>query len=372
MKSIAAWFSRLAEATADSSLAVQHFRMILPAGSPLDLDGWLLATERGGPLPESIHSVGPELLEFLHLPDVHSESQVLDYRHRLASELAALFSLALGRRVSIKNELAFRHSENQVTFMPFSQVVDQGLDAPIPQDAVERIKKRLLATVGLSDDDQEVLGAACAAYHGALILFDKEPRAAYTLLITGIEVLSRRYGQPPTHWSAWESADEWDAFFEECDLLPQQSAALREKLLRDKQLRLGLTFRNYASSRPASAFWRQDVEQWFVGLDANSGKWLPKTKGQSHKISDYVTEDRGVLRRRLGQSYQLRSSLVHESTWVELMSLARPIPGEGNTTGPLPFPVLRYLLADLIDTELLERSGPRIEPDFKYFAKEPR
>lgn len=139
----------------------------------------------------------------------------------------------------------------------------------------------------------------------------------------------------------------------------------------NKQLRLGATFRGYASARLSDDFWSKPLEQWIYGINANDGYWLPPVKLQSRSISDVLPKDRPGLRRSLGRSYALRSSVVHEADWVELMTLASPPAPPLDLSRPLPFPILREILAELIWLELSSRSTPCQLPDFQLLRQHP-
>lgn len=253
----------------------------------------------------------------------------------------------------------------KVVFQPAAQIVDQDLLGPLPDDAKKRISTYVTAIAGLLPEDQEAIGAAGSAYHGALILFDKEPRAAYTLLVGGIEALSRRYGSPPTDWEDWEAASYWDNLFSTQGLTVEQSSAIRARLMDDRQLRCGATFRAYASTKPRDSFWERTIDQWVYGSDANTGAWLPPTKMKSRKIADLLPHDRTILKRSLAHTYQLRSSVVQESAWFDLMTLGQPLTKMNQGDRALSFPILRTLLSELIWVEIASRTTPAVLPNFQ-------
>ena len=319
-----------------------------------------------GLLSNSLHATCPESLSVMRLPDLPHREVNLHDRHRLGADLACVLSLALDRRVVVPNDLAVRIPPlEKVIFMPVSQVVDLGILGPLPSDAKHRINAYISSVAGLAQKDQEVIGAAASAYHGAILLFDKEPRAAYTLLIAGVEVLSRRYGSPPSGWANWEESANWDEFFTAQGLTAEQAAGFRDRLMHDKQLRLAATFQDYASTRVGENFWDRPLDQWIYGIDANTGAWLPPTKVRACCVSDFLSLDRASLKRSLARSYSLRSSVVHEAQWVEMMTLAQLPVQPPQSQRVLPFPVLRALLAELIWIEIAAHALPIALPDFQ-------
>jgi hypothetical protein len=307
---------------------------------------------------------GQESWSVIRLPDLPQREENLQARHRLGADLASVLSLALGRRIIVPVDQDIQELD-KVHFLPVAQIVDKGILGPLPADAKERIIRYFIAVAGLNAVDQEVIGAAASAYHGALLLFDREPRSAYTLLVAGIEVLSRKYGSPPIDWASWEESTEWDKFFIAHAMTQEQIDALRIRLMRDKQLRLGATFRNYGSNRVDDSFWNKILEQWIPGIDANTGPSLPRRMVKACRVSDLLSADRASLSKALSNSYQLRSSVVHESKWVELMPLAQFQKQPLQSHQALPFPLLRELLADLIWTEISSRTSPTELPKFQ-------
>jgi len=366
MKALISWLHRLAEITPENGPAVDIFRLSVPGFEPLDVANWLLSIDPQGSLPYDVRSSGPESLSLIRFPDLPGRKTILHERHRLGADLACLISLALERRVVIPHEIGINISQlNQHIFQPFSQIIDRSILGPVPDDPKRRIESYLSGMAGLAQDDLATIGAASSAYHAALLLFDREARVAYTLLVAGIEVLSRNYGSPPTDWSEWEESSDWETFITAQGLTSSQAGAIREKLMKDKQLRLGATFRNYAASRLSDGFWEKPWEEWIYGIDANKSRWLPTNPLAARTIGDILPNDRIGLRKALGRSYGLRSSVVHTAEWVELLMLAPPPVPELDLGRPLPFAILRAILAELIWLEISSRSKPCRLPDFQ-------
>lgn len=371
MKSLVAWLHRLASVTPEAGPSIEYFRVFVPGSDPLDIENWLFAVDPQGPVGITPQATGPESWSLLRLPDLPEKKANIDDRHRLGADLACLLSLALDRRVIVPVDFPIQLPQQQLHFHPVAQIVDQTIQGHLPIDAKHRVGTYFSAVAGLTTEDQENIGAACTAYHGALLLFDREPRAAYTLLITGIEVLSRKYGSPPTKWDDWESSSDWDDFLVTHGLSTEQAEAIRARLMTDKQLRLGLTFRTYASTRPRDSFWETPLDQWIYGIDAQTGAWLPPAKMSTRKVSDLMPADRTLLKKALATSYQLRSSVVHEAEWVNLMMLGQPIAQQDRQQWALSFPILRTLLAELIWVEISERTSPAALPDFQLLRQAP-
>lgn len=371
MKALVEWLRRLATVRPEPGPSVDYFRVFVNGSSPLDVEAWLFSVDPMGRLPHAPYATGPESWSVLRLPDARrQEANVFD-RHRLASELGCLLSLALGRRVLVPVDLALQLTSNQVVFQPFAHLVDQSLGGPVPDDAKERISVYLSAVAGLAPEDQETIGAASTAYQGALLLFDREPRAAYTLLIAGIETLAQTYGSPPTSWDSWESAQEWDNLLQSLALSGEQAQTVRSRLLADKHLRLSLTFRTYGAARAREAFWDASLEQWISGIDPETGDWLPLKKMSTRKIADVLPKDRDMFAKALAASYNLRSAVVHRAQWVDLMTLGQPFSQPFDPKRPLSFPVLRQLLAELIWVEIAERTSSVALPDFQLLRTAP-
>lgn len=366
MKSLVSWLHRLADITPDGGPVVHLFRVLVPGFQPLDVVNWLLSVDPQGSLPFDIHASGPESLSMIRLPDLPGREANIHERHQLGADLASLFSLALNVRVTIPHVLDINVPQlNKHIFQPFSQIIDRNILGPIPNEPKQRIETYLSKIAGLAEDDLGTISAASSAYHASLLLFDREARVAYTLLVAGIEILSRKYGAPPTDWTEWDESDSWDNFIGTQQLTSGQAAAIRERLMKDKHLRLGATFRNYAAYRLSDAFWEKPWEEWIYGINANQGTWLPANPLKARIISDILPKDRIGLQRALGKSYGLRSSIVHEGDWVELLSLSPPPVPALDLNRPLPFAILRAILAELIWYEISTHSQPCCLPDFQ-------
>ncbi|OQW41793.1 MAG: hypothetical protein A4S08_12115 [Proteobacteria bacterium SG_bin4] len=363
MKSLANWLKRLALITGEAGPKFNYFRVFVSGNKAIDIDSWLFTID-----PQHSVSSESEFWSVLRLPEPDALEMDIKNRHRFAVDLACVLSLALERRVIVPIDIPVPSSAETIEFFSLAEIVDQGIQAPIPVDAKSRVINYVTAIAGLSSEDQDIIGAASTAYYGALLLFDREPRAAYTLLITGIELLSRKYGNPPTNWHEWELSKEWDTLFDAQGLSSEQRDIFRTKLLKDKYLRLSMTFQDYASSRILDSFWDKPLDQWINGIDASTGERLPGRLMKARKVSDFIQKDRAVLKNRLKKSYDLRSSVVHQSCWLDLIKLGQFTPNADQLSSlPLSFPILRILLAELIWIEISERSTSAELPNFQLF-----
>jgi hypothetical protein len=210
----------------------------------------------------------------------------------------------------------------------------------------------------LDQEVEAVIATAINLHYGAVLLFDRDLAAAYTLIIAGIETLSRQFGAPPADWSAWDRAEHWDKFINKNGLSAEQGDALREDLMKDRQLRPKETFVNYAVSRLPDALWSTSWQDYLYSVDAGAGSWKEGDWQPAKQMRDFLPEDRVTLRDCLHRSYNARSSFVHTGQRVvnvasQLRELVTPASGDR----PLGFAVLCSILSALIFVELDENSG---------------
>lgn len=367
MENLARWLRRLND-KAPSEVARMTLRLFVPGHSVMDIDGWLLTTEQPTAVPPGFRSGLPESMALLAYVDEEEFSKNVAIQHQLSVDIAAAMSVALERRIDIPFEIALQvQGGNTVTFMPYGSIVDRVITGPLPNDSRSAIAAAFQQIYGLSKDDVAVIGSAASMFHGALLLYDRDIRSAYTLLVAGIETLSRKYGQPPSNWGSWEYSDEWDRFAAKYDLSNEQHDGLRARLMNDKQLRLKATFRSYASSRLAASFWDRPWNEWMYTLQVPQGVWEQATSHYTGQIRDFLTSDRSALGKALGSSYDLRSSYIHKGKWVDPIDLAFDPRSQVDMRGPLPFAILRSILRELIITEMRERSQPTVLPDVKLY-----
>ena len=216
------WLERVRESNSESLLAEHQFRIAVPGETALAFESNLLRVEPRGVTTVNLGESAPRAWSLLYIPDLATtvENASTNLRYAIGAELSGLMSLALGRRIVIANDVHLKiPAANLQFFSPVSHVTDLGLQGPLPSDVAIRINRILDVVARLQREHLLPLGAALSAFHGAILLFDREPRAAYTLLITGIELLSRKYGTPPSNWSDWEESPSWDVLFDNSQLI---------------------------------------------------------------------------------------------------------------------------------------------------------
>lgn len=356
MESLAAWLTRLAGAK-PNDLVRTVLRIFIPGQAVMNFDDWLMTTEQPTAVPLGFRGSYPESMALLAYPDEAGYAQNAVHHHRLSADIAAAMSVALERRIEIPYEIAARADGlDTMTFMPFGGMTDRGITGPLPSDPLSPVAEIFRQIAGLAKDELASIGSAAAMFHGALLLHDKDIRSAYTLIVAGIEALSRQYGQPPSNWYAWELHGEWDAFTIAYGLSEDQADALRERLMTNHQFRLKATFRSYASSRLRSSFWEQPWVEWMYPFRMPQGQWAAPEKLHEGRVCDFLPTDRVDLSRALGRSYDLRSSYVHKGTWFGPLELTLNPAAPVDVARPLPFAVLRAILRELILVELAEHT----------------
>ena len=147
---------------------------------------------------------------------------------------------------------------------------------------------------------------------------------------------------------------------------------LRERLMKDRQLRLNETFAAYASATlPDSAWdggWRHWTYELWMPEGVFVGNWEPEIP-----IDELLPRDRAVLKASLRRSYRARSGFVHAGDRMgdgtnELL-LVHPAPEADQRVS---FAALRYLLRSLIDDEIRTRSaGDGVVPNLMMTLEEP-
>lgn len=365
MRTLIDWLRRI-EAAEPATLAVSQYRVWVPGLAPLGLTDWLIHCEPQPGPPQPAEGSSPTALSVVRILEIPAFAENVNVRHRLGAELAGLLTLALDRRVELAHEIFIHVPQlGRVIPMPFTQIVDRTVIGPLPNDSRARIESLLVTFSGLGEADLDVLAAALSVYHSAILLFDKDARAAYALLVSGIELLSREYGTPPTSWADWDQAATWDAFLTEVGVSHQQADAVRTRLLEDKQLRLKATFRGYASTRLPSSFWDTPWQQWTYGINANEQRWTDAVPDPVRPLRDLLPEDRAGLSKALGKSYDLRSAFVHQGDWLELFQFTTRAGTPVTLDAALPFSIMRVILAQLIRVEAQARSKPRPLPDIQ-------
>jgi hypothetical protein len=146
-------------------------------------------------------------------------------------------------------------------------------------------------------------------------------------------------------------------FIETNHLSDTQAAALRETLMRDRQLRLNETFANYASITLPESFFDQQWRDWVFKYTMPDGTFDGGTWQDPKPVEELVPRDRAALKRALKRSYVARSGFVHSADRaVNLVTevAAHTIP---DRIERLSFVGLRLVLHALINHELRTRSS---------------
>ena len=365
MKTTAEWINRLIQAEfhaeGNPALLVQnlaecHFQVLIPGFQPLVIQDSLIAVSPVGltaPRPGDCCPLSRSIFRFL---DTKDESRAMETHQQLVSELAALLTLISDRRVEIAHELSMRvDGKGGTIFTGYGSVYERKLLGPMGGDIDKLLLASLSRVVSLPEPDLSVIGAACSLHHSAALLFERDIRSAYLLLVAGIEVLSRQFGEPPSDWKSWDSSTSWDKFMSDVALNSTQEQSLRNRLMDDRQLRLKATFRNYGARGLPDSFWDEDWKDWMYPIDASRGFWTEPSVISQKKIKDLLPQDRHFLSECLGKSYDLRSGLVHRGVSLQISAGALPHDNKLDEIKPLPFSILRTILASLIKTEISKR-----------------
>jgi hypothetical protein len=373
MKHLTDWINRLRQNEIQSrenpnapSLAEYCFHIMVPGFKPLEIHKSLITVQPLGRVNPRPGDSGPTSVSVWRFPDTNDPHRPFEIHQQLVSEMAAILTLATERRIEIAREFALRvEGQNNTVLSGYGCTYDRRLHGPMNDNTNTLFIEWLSKVISLPEPHLSVIGAACSLHHGAVLLFEKDIRSAYLLLVAGIEVLSRQYGTPPTNWGDWEESRQWDNFMSKTNLISDQQVALRAKLMEDRNLKLQATFRNYGSCSLPDAFWDEDLKDWSYPIDSNSGYWHQPDVLSEKKIKDVFPKDRRLLAKCLGESYDLRSGLVHRGNNIELLDVVIPHDQILKEVKPLPFSILRSILTSLIKHEVTKYSVETSLPDIK-------
>lgn len=368
MPLLTGWVAGLAGITRPDQLAASHHRVIHPGGQPLHGSG-LVRHQAVGPLQRP--GQPPEYLSLMSFfVPVGQESAL---RHGdLARALGALITFMVNRRVDVLAEVAISMEDQPdvATFLPIAGVPDRALLAPFDVDQArldQLLREHLALLAGLDEKDAEVISAALDMHYGACLLLDRDIASAYTLLVAGLEAMSRRFGRPPSDWSDWDQAATWDKFCAQNALSEEQAQALRDTLMRDRQLRLNETFATYASATLPDSFWDGRWQDWLYTLTMPAGTFTGGDWTPGASVEELVPRNRKLLKAALKRSYVARSGFVHagdRAVDINTEFMARVMPDH---VSRLSFPGLRLLLRGLIEHELRTRSsGEGVVPEIAF------
>jgi hypothetical protein len=362
------WVDRFRALDASTRPLLKMNRVSAP--SALSFEGSIV---RVAETSQSVYSFGawPARLSVLAWPDTVGPTLA---DHAVVAQLGALLTLATNRKIQVAagDTALDQEGSDQRFFLPVSQLPDRSLFGPIEGDVRESFEDVLTLLIGLPASDRKAIGAAVELHYAAVLLYELDLVAAYSLVVAGLEVLSREYETVPADWQSWEHASRFESVFEELSLGPEQVARLRNELLTDRQLRLRQGFARYVATSLGAQFWDLELQDFMPQLQTEpdgSMRFSGVIPGQSIRIGQLVPFDKPELMRRLLASYDARSSYVHAGErHLDLTSSVQS--RTGGTAGkprPLEFAGIRLILRELIWAELKARSIATTLPDVHLF-----
>lgn len=371
MRELRHWLTRLETLRADDA-AQYDIPLIAPGTTlPPDSEGFIGISPRSlfsGRIGDS-HPKYVALIRFLDSRE--GQKNVLRLR-ALATELGAALTFVTGRRMEIPHTIsAKQEGAPEVAFMAYDGIFDSRLQGPFESSLTVPLTAFLSKLGSLSDEHIATLGAALNLHYAATLLFDRDLSAAYVLLVSGIEMLSRAYGLPPERWEEWDQSQNWDAWMVETGIAGAQREALIRRLLKDKQLRLAETFSTYASTHLRPSFWDIDLDGWVYGITLPEGAHAAPNKASSRKIRECLDSDAAFLKKALKKSYEVRSGVVHSGNPVDFINSLLFSGNKVRPDAPLPFAILRSILVELIEAKLEEVASPSALPDVRIVFNEP-
>lgn len=370
MLNLVSWLNSLREAVKAGSpdnpprISRLHKRVIYPSQEPIHGAGFLRfqGLQR---YPRPGH--GNEALSVVswHLPYSGDPDHLAN--SLLARSVGAVLSLALDRSIEVPAELPWTVQDSGITsFLPLDVGYDRVLHGPLPEiNIINETFEELASKIGgLQEEDVVTIGSAIEMHYGACLIYKHDISSAYVLVVGALETLSARYADPAIDWNAWDKAPDWDEFAKQQDLTQEQRKALREKLLADRQIKLGERFANYVEGAFANRTWLQDWEEWTWSIDGSTGDFSGGGWAQNPNIRTSVPEEPRELRKAIKKSYAARSGFVHSGKQdINLPAEAARQVQSYEGKEPLPFTVLRAALARLIRQELDTRAGTFEFPD---------
>ncbi len=369
MKELANWLERLSHLGATRSPSANMHRVAAP--SAVHFDDSIVRFQDGQQRVSAFGSL-PVPLSVMVWPD--EESSLSFQSQVVASELGALLTLALNRRVQVSAAEAPLNLEGSTNrfFLPIAYIADSTLIAPIDVDVRASLEHRLAQVGGLRDFDRAAIGEATDLHYASALLYDIDLNASYALAVAGIERLSRAYGTDGSTWADWEQATRFDEIFTAIELNEHQAGTLRRELVKDRQLRLRQTFANYVIAALPGRFWTERIPAYMpqvTMMPDGSAEYVEMTFRGEDRVDSLLARDTKLLKRRLLRSYDARSGYVHQGTrGVGLLETIRArVPASADDSGPIDYAVLRAILRSLVLRELDARSDPIVLPDIKMF-----
>lgn len=356
MKELRECIERLRALKGRDAVVLHTYRLVVTAQARFKVNSIIRAepvlplsrVERPGTLPENTY-----LLQWADKQQAEKPNQFT--LGGLGVDFAAVLGLASGRKVAFADEISLRREDASfLTFLPLGVSLDGELYGPVKENVEQKTEIILQALAALPTIQADSLGGSIRMRNAACCLVDSDHSTAYGLLVMAIEVLSERFGEAPNTWDDWDQAPKWNTFAAINQFRDEQVQALRLALIGDKRVRLRRAFIEYASNNLNDEFWSAHYFGFTpsIELAQNTVSWLDK-EGQVHDegtMGDIITEGPAILKKRLGKSYDARSSYVHRGVRVnQLTSLVRHV---GTPSDPMPFSSLRRILDHLLWKEI--------------------
>ena len=209
----------------------------------------------------------------------------------------------------------------------------------------------------LSTKAATAVSAAIHLHYCASLLLTRDRTGAYALVVAGLETLAMSFGNPPTSWEDWDQSVDWDAFFADQQLSDQQAGALRQRLIRDKHMRLADTFATYAVDTLPEGFWDEAVSDYIWGVEGQSGEFIEGAWTPARPRDPRFGADPDLAKKAFKKAYQVRSQFMHAGKRTVTFSddMFGQAPGRERTV--LSFAQARAALRRLILIELDRRGS---------------
>ena len=298
------------------------------------------------------------LLQFLDEDPAHTD-QVEDLEVS-GSTLGGLLTLVSNRLCQVMPEIPPGGATGAMTPLPIAGTIDSQLGAPMPEwDEVDSDFRDLLARLtSLPKKASTAVSAAIHLHYCASLLLTRDRTGAYALVVAGIETLAMCFGEPPRSWDDWDQSEKWDALFTAQQLSEEQTAAIRDRLIRDKHMRLADTFASYAVETLPEGFWDEEISDYVWGIVAESGELIEGAWMSGQSRDPRFGADPDLTRKAFKKAYQVRSKFIHAGQ--RTVTLADETFGEapGRERTVLSFAQARAALRRLILVELEKRGSP--------------
>lgn len=270
------------------------------------------------------------------------------------SILGGLLTLVSNRMCEVVSEIPPNGSTGLRSFLPVAGTIDSQLGAPMPEweDIDSGFRDALARLTSLPTEAATAVSAAIHLHYCASLLLTRDMAGAYALVIAGLETLAMSFGSPPTSWEDWDQAESWDEFFADQQLSEEQAGAFRERLIRDKHMRLAETFATYATDTLPDGFWDEGVSDYVWGVQGETGEiiegaWMPERRRDPR-----FGANRDLTKKAFKKAYQVRSQFMHAGK--RAISFSDDIFGQapGRERTVLSFAQARAALRRLILVEL--------------------